>query len=189
MKPVGAEQNMARAVCKESEGSEGREIIEEKRRTGVGGEGRLLPGSGRGSDKPSLGEVCKKKLQIPQVKDIFNFLWGSRQRPRDMTRTFRRKAEESGRKCSHGGGQAPQCQQVDPPSVKPPPFSGAWPALCPGSPGVPKSGYEVPSFPPGSARAPLLLCALSTEVPGKILFREGKKLRENSIAFSLKFKN
>lgn len=31
MKPVGAEKNMTRAVCKESEGSEGREIMEEKR--------------------------------------------------------------------------------------------------------------------------------------------------------------
>lgn len=57
-----------------------------------GREGRLLPGPGRDSDEPRLGEVCKKKLQIPQVKDIFNFLWGSWLRPRDMTRTFRRKS-------------------------------------------------------------------------------------------------
>lgn len=153
-----------------------------------GREGRLLPGPGRDSDEPRLGEVCKKKLQIPQVKDIFNFLWGSWLRPRDMTRTFRRKAEEGGQECSHGGGQVPQCQQVDPPSIKSAAFSGAWPALCPGSPGMPKSGYGVPSFPPSSARAPLLLCALSTEAPGKILFSEGKKNRENFITFPLKFK-
>lgn len=105
-----------------------------------------------------------------------------------MTRTFRRKAEEGGQECSHGGGQVPQCQQVDPPSIKSAPFSGAWPALCPGSPGMPKSGYGVPSFPPSSARAPLLLCALSTEAPGKILFSEGKKTERISSLFPLSLK-
>lgn len=44
---------------------------------GRGGSCQVLEETQTDAGKPCLGEVCKKKLQTPPSKDVFNFLWAS----------------------------------------------------------------------------------------------------------------